>query len=634
MLRDIRKASANWLGKVVMGVVVGFLIISFAIWGVGDIFRGFGRSTVATIGGTEITIEQFRQVYNERLQRLSAQVGRPIPPDQVRAAGLDRQILGQVIADVALDQRARALGLGVTDDEVARQIRDMSVFQGAGGAFDHQLFLQRIRSAGYTEPRFVSERRQFMVRQQLTDSVSALATLPKTVLDVANRFQNERRSINYVLLGAAQAGEIAQPTPEQLETYFNARKVTFRAPEYRKIVVVTLMPDDVRKWITVSDEDAKRAYDSRSGAYVTPGRRHVQQIIFPSEDEARTIKERIDAGATFEDIAKARGMEEKDIDLGFVTRSALAPDVAEAAFSLPEGGVSNPVKARIGTALVRVLKIEADKVRPFDEVKDEIKQAIALDRARDEVTTKHNTIEDERAGGQTLAEAAQKAGLSATTIEAVDRAGRDPTGAPVRDLPPGVDVLAPAFTTDVGVETDPLRVGENGYLWFEVAGITPPRDRTLEEVKDRVEERWRNDQISERLQAKTTEIMDKIKAGTSFADVAAAEGLKVESAAELRRNTAAPGLSTASVTAVYGTAKGGIGTAEGQSGAERVIFQVTDVSVPSLEAEDPQFKQVEETLRNSFSEDLLRQYVNELERELGAKINTDALRRVVGGEGP
>ncbi len=87
MLRGIRKASSNWLGKLVMAVVVGVLVVSFAIWGIGDIFRGFGRSTVAKIGNTEITVEQFRMLYNERLQQYSRQLGRPIGTEQARAHG-------------------------------------------------------------------------------------------------------------------------------------------------------------------------------------------------------------------------------------------------------------------------------------------------------------------------------------------------------------------------------------------------------------------------------------------------------------------------------------------------------------------------------------------------------------------
>src|ERR1044072_1846332 len=129
MLRGIHKASSNWIGRAVMGVVLGLIAISFGIWGIGDIFRGFGQSPLAKVGGTELRIEPFRQLYQDRLQQLARQFGRPILPDQARALGLDRQFLSQVIADTALDERAKALRLGMSDAEIARQITEMAAFK-------------------------------------------------------------------------------------------------------------------------------------------------------------------------------------------------------------------------------------------------------------------------------------------------------------------------------------------------------------------------------------------------------------------------------------------------------------------------------------------------------------------------
>src|SRR5215216_879608 len=637
MLRGLRKASSNWLGKVVMGAVVGFLVISFAIWGVGDIFRGFGRSTVATVGSTEITVEQFRLIYNERLQQLGTQVGRPIPADQARALQLDRQILGQVIADAALDERARRLGLAITDAEVARTIREIPAFRGPSGQFEADYFQQRIRSAGYTEARFVAEQRRLLVRQHLTQSVADVTVVPKTFVEALNRYQNERRTVEYIALDRSHAGEIPPPTPEQIASYFESRKAVFRAPEYRRIVLVKLTSGDVAKWITVTDEEAKRVYDAQSARYMTPGRRQVQQITFSSAEEAQAAKARIDSGTSFEDIARERGLSEKDIDLGLVSRTALSGPlgsaaVAEAAFSLPEGGVSAPLQARLGTALIRVVKIEPERVRAFEEVAGEIKQEIARERARTELNEKHDKIEDERAGGQTLAEAAQKVGLTPEVMESVDRSGRDPSGAPIPGLPAEADVLSAAFKTDVGVEADPLRLPDNGYIWFEVTGITPSKERTLDEVKDQVEARWREDQIAERLKVKAAELVEKLKAGAALPEVAGAENIKVETASELRRGIASGGLSTAAVNAAFAAARGAIGTAEGQTGEERVIFRVTDIKVPPLDAAGPEGKRIEDALRGAVAQDLLAQYVGQVERDLGTSINADALRRVTGGE--
>ena len=128
MLRGIHKASANWIGRTIMGVVLGLIAVSFGIWGIGDIFRGFGTSTVAKVGGTEIRVDSFRQLYQERLQQLGRQLNRPILPDQARALGIDRQLLSELIAEATVDERAHALRLGVSDAEIARLIRDNPAF--------------------------------------------------------------------------------------------------------------------------------------------------------------------------------------------------------------------------------------------------------------------------------------------------------------------------------------------------------------------------------------------------------------------------------------------------------------------------------------------------------------------------
>ena len=152
MLRGIRKASSNWLGKAIMAVVMGVLIVSFGVWGIADIFRGFGQSTLAKVGRTEISINEFRQIYTDRLQQIGRQFGRPLTPDQARAFGLDRQVLQQMIAEAALDEEARRMGLGQSDAETMREIM-RSQFQGTGGASIRSVS-RHVRQIGYTEQRY------------------------------------------------------------------------------------------------------------------------------------------------------------------------------------------------------------------------------------------------------------------------------------------------------------------------------------------------------------------------------------------------------------------------------------------------------------------------------------------------
>src|SRR5260221_5006523 len=247
MLRGMRKASSNWLGKAIRSVVMGVVISSFGVWGIADIFRGFGQSTLAKVGHTEISTDQFRQLYTEKLQQIGRQFGRPLTMDQARAFGIDRQMLQQTIAEAALDEEARRLGLGQSDAETMRMIFSDPNFKGVGGAFDPVRFQATIRQFGFTEQRYVADQRRVSLRRQIAGTISAGLEPPKVLIEALSRFQNEQRSIDYVKLDAAQAGPIDPASPETLASHFAEHQTHIRPPEHRQLSSVARTPRDISK---------------------------------------------------------------------------------------------------------------------------------------------------------------------------------------------------------------------------------------------------------------------------------------------------------------------------------------------------------------------------------------------------
>jgi peptidyl-prolyl cis-trans isomerase D len=630
MLRGIHKATSTWVGKAVMGVIMGGLIISFAIWGIGDIFRGFGLNSALKIGNTEITVEQFRQYYTERLQQLSRQVGRPITPDQARATGIDRQVLSQLVAETTLDQQAKALRLGIGNDEIASRITNDPSFRGLNGQFDRTRFVEIIRQAGFTEGRFVEEQRRVILRRQIALSIGGEFNVPVTAMAALNQYQNEKRTIEYLALGPAQAGDIPAPTPELLSKFFEERKVLFRAPEYRKITLLSMSPADLAKPDAVSDADAKTYYEQHKASYGTPERRELHQIVFPNPEEAAAAHERIVKGASLADLAKERGLKDSDTDVGVVTKAdVIDPAVADAAFALKAGEVSTPVKGRFGIVLLQVGKIEPGNQKTYEEVAPQIKREIAEGRAKMEIGNLRDKFDDERAAGSTLAETAKKLGLTSRTIDAVDRSGRGPDGKPIADLPTTPDAIAAGFGSDVGVDNDPLQLPNGGYLWYDVTGITPARERTLDEVKDQVEARWRDDEIAKRLQAKSDDMVGKLKAGTTLAQLAAESGLKVVTATDLQRGKPGGFAPAKLVDTAFKSPKGVPASAEGDQVTARFVFRVTDIVDPTL---DPiASKAITASLQNSYTDDIIGAYVTRLESDFGVTLNQQAITQVFGG---
>jgi peptidyl-prolyl cis-trans isomerase D len=633
MLRGIRKASENWLGRGLMAVVMTLLAGSFAVWGINDIFRGFGRAGLAKIGDAEISIDRFKQNYQDRLQQISRELGRPLPADRASALGLDRQVLGEMIAQAGLDQRVHQMGLGLSDADIARRITSDPKLQNTNGQFDRAKFELILRNMGYSEQRFVAEQRQDILRRQILGSVAADLAVPKAWLEALNQFENQQRSIEYIALGPAQAGDIPQPTDEALKKYFDERKILFRAPEYRKIAIVTVTPGELAKWMEVSDDDIKQAYDQRRSSFTTPEQRHVEQIVFTTLADAQTAADRIKNGAHFSEIASERGLKNQDIDLGTIPKSRIVePAVADAAFTLQEGEVSAPIQTRFGAALVTVLQIVPETTQPLADATQQLRSDIALERAKSQVRNLHDKIEDDRAGGSTIEEAAAKLKLPVSTYE-VDRSGRDRDGKSLLNIPHGADVVKAAFASDVGVDNDPIDT-DGGYIWYDVVAIAPARERTLDEVKAEVEHRWHDDEVASRLKTKAADLVGKLNSGEQLAALASADGIKVQTAKNIKRGTANGDISARMTDAVFQTAKDAYGSAVGDDPTQWIVFRVLEVNTPPLDANSRDYERMTQTVQGELSNDLIGQYIARLEDDLGISVNASVLAQAAGNSAP
>jgi peptidyl-prolyl cis-trans isomerase D len=451
-------------------------------------------------------------------------------------------------------------------------------------------------------------------------------------MQAINQYQNERRDIEYLALGAAQAGDVPDPTPEQLSAYFDERKILFRAPEYRKATLLPLSPADLAKPDEISDADAKAYYEQNKASFGKPEKRELRQIVFQNEADAAAARQKITKGATFDDIAKERELKSSDTDLGMVAKADIIdPAVAEAAFALKSGDVSQPVKGRFGSVLLTFGKSEPGEQKNYEDVAAQIKQQLAEVRARTTIGSLRDKVEDERAAGSTLAETAKKLGLKAVDIAAIDRSGRGLDGKPVADLPNAQAVVNAVFSSDVGVDTDALQLPGGGYVYYDVTGVTPAHDRPLDEVKEQVATRWRDDEIAKRLQSKSDDLLGKLKAGTPLSQLATENALTVQTAKDLQRGRPTPTIPAKLVDAVFTTAKGAAGSAEGNNSTERFVFRVTEVTQPTFDPNSPQAQGLTNTLQNAYSDDLIGQFVAKLEADYGVSVNQAALNQVIGG---
>ncbi|WID97039.1 SurA N-terminal domain-containing protein [Bosea vestrisii] len=583
MMQGIRKAGQSLIGKLIIAVMFGFLIISFAIWGIGDIFRGYGRNAVAVVGKTEISIEQLRTAYQNDLQRLMRQQRRQISPELARALGLDQQALSRLVTDATLDQTATKLGLAVSDETVRNSLFNDPNLKNAAGQFDPNRFNELLRAMGVNEQGFVREQRAVTMRQELAEMVVGAVTAPGALQELGHRLRHEKREIAYVTLPDSAAGEIPAPAEDALRKYFDERKAAFRAPEYRTASVLVLTAANLADPSKVSEADARARYEQiKAQRFGSAERRIVQQIGFPSVEEAKAAKAKIDAGETFEAVGASRNIAEADLTLGTFTREGLFdPAVRDAAFALAQGAVSEPVQGGFGVVLLRVPTIEAARLKSFEEVADEVRRDVAPSRAAEQMTELHDKIEDQRASAKPLAEIAKEFGLALRSFGPADSRLGKADGTQETALPGGDATQQAIFRSDIGVDNEATRLPNNGgYVWFDVSRIDPPRERSFDEVKAEVEKQWRADEVASRLSARAREIVQKLDAGEKLDAIAFAQGFAFEETT-LGRQDQSDALPRNVVSLVFGTPAGKAGSAAVDN-AGRVVFQVKAATVPLM----------------------------------------------------
>jgi peptidyl-prolyl cis-trans isomerase D len=624
MLHVFRKASQGWIFKGLMGL----LVLSFIVWGIADVFRNFTDTAPAQIGDVKLSPESFRQAYTERMREMGRQLGRALTPDQARAMGLDRQILSEMFSEAALDQKAKKLGLNVGDETLVRKIEKMPEFAGPSG-FSHEYFLLVLRSNQMSEAQYIDNERRLMLRQQINRGLAGDIAVPKVMSEALRRYQTEERAVDFVTLGRSEAGAIPAPTPEQLKAFYDERKPLFRAPEYRKLQMIVLTPDTVAASMIVSDADLEKIYESRKDRFTTPERRAVDQIVFQSPEEAAAASARLASGLSFDALLQERKLSPKDVSLGTVTkREILDPAVANATFALASGQVSAPVAGRFGNVIVRVSKIEPSVGQAFSAVAADLRKEATTERARKEILDLHDKIEDERASGSTIPEVANKLKLPVVTLDAVDRSGRKPDGTRVEGIPANPELIAAAFASRPGADNDTIDLrNQGGYVWYDVAAITPSRERTFDEVKAEVETRWKDEEAGKKLVTLADAARTKLDSGQTFAQ--ALPGVAVSHRDKLQRARGAEGFSAASINRIFETADGKAGILEAPDGVGRIVYRVTSASVPPA---PPGAEKIDEALARGMQDDVLTQYIQRVQNELGVKVNEAAIRSITGAD--
>lgn len=631
-LDTLRKGVSKTLGL----ILVALLVVSFAVWGIADIFTGYGRQTLIEVGDTDISPEDYQRAQQDVLRAMSQDEGRALSLQEARAAGLDQRVLERLVGGAAVDTHARSLGLSISDEALLAQITQDPSFQDSAGNFSPLAFQSALRNIGMSEAGYLQTLREQTLRRQLLVTIGEVANSPKAILDALNTFNEERRILNYVLVPKTAAEAVGEPAEEDLKAYYENQKQAFTQPEYRKVGLIAVTPETVKDELNITEADLEAMFESKKETLGRAETRRVQQIALPNKEEAEKLAAKIAGGTDFVEAAAERGLSESDIDLGVVAKNELADAiVAEEAFKLEKDAVSDPVTGRLGgVVLLRVTEITPGEVPTFEEHKDDIEQEIAKDRASGAIFDLHDKVEDELASGSTLEETAGKLKLDYVVVDQVDRQGRKPDGS-MFEAPAQKELLNGIFATDAGIENDPIDARDDGVVWYEVLGVTPETLKPFDTVRDEVEQGWRLEATRNQVKNFTDKLIEDLNSGAkTLEDVAKELDREVLPTSALKRDDITVNVLPPAVQQAFALPKGGFGSAASGLDEGRIVFQVDEIVAPP-EIDERALKRLDQQIGLFYSEDIIAEYFSELEQTYGVKINRQALARLTGsGEEP
>ena len=623
---------------IVLSVLFGMLIISFGLWGVGDMLKMTGRSAeVAHVGGTRIPlygwvggapvyVDEVRDRFNRQLEAIQRQTGQRPEPDQALRFGLHVRALEETIQRAVLDYAVQEFGLVVGDDEVRAAIARNPAFQGAGGTFDPLLFRNRLQQARITEAQYVGDMRREIAANQLFGVVRTEGLAPKSLRDDIFRLEAEKRVAETIYVPDAIVVDVPKPTAEQLSKYFDANKNKFQIPEYRAFSYVLVTVDDIMSQVSVTPDQLKQEYEARAAEFGTPEKRDVDQAMADSEDKAKAIIAGVRAGKTLEEAAKeALGNADGVIKLGLVTKKELPPGpLADGIFGLTEGVAAAPIQSPLGWHVVRINKIETGKSVAFDEVKEKLEKEMKAHQAPDLLIKLVTDFERVLGKTQSMKAAAEDLGLKVKTYENVDARGMDPDGKQVVIGPAASELVQAAFATRESTESELLETQRGEYFVVRTDRVTPARIPTLVEVEAKVVEAWQVDERRKLADEKVKAALEKINAGADLAAVAKDLGLEVRTAKAVTRFEADAGnyLSQPVVQELFKLAPGktqSVRTAEGS-----VIVRLKEVEMPDLAKEKEALERFGKQLDSMMANDLITQLVGALRAKYGVTVDEAA----------
>ncbi|MEZ5756791.1 MAG: SurA N-terminal domain-containing protein [Emcibacteraceae bacterium] len=502
------------MGSMLAGGLLAILIVSFALWGIGDPLSTLGSTEIAKVGDEDLTPNDLARSFENEFSRLQQNAGEGITRQLAVQIGLGAQAVARLVETKAYDVETKNLGLRTSDEELRDYIFSIPAFQDQTGTFNRSYFDQIARTQGYSTREFENLLRLDLARSKLFNALLEDVVAPEITAKTLTKFASEQRTSEILSIPASTMTGIGEMNDEILKAYYDENTNKYMAPEYRDISYFEISASDLADTIDISDEDALASYESRLTDFTKPEKRGFVQMLMDDEATAEAAYNDLQSGKSFDEVlADKTGDTAEDSTFGEQTEKEFGDlygeDAAKALFSLGLDEYTSPIETGFGVYIFKVNSIDAGSSDSFETVKDDIITDLKMNRATDALYDVRNRIDDELAAGSAIDTIANVINVPLKKVSNVSLEGMTPDGKASTDLPLIVDFLDNSFKLSMDSDLELYEGISNKFYMIKIDNIMPSKLRAFEEVQEKVGEDWAQDRRETLASEYATKIVDE-----------------------------------------------------------------------------------------------------------------------------
>ena len=545
MMSTIRKLQDTWVAK---GIFILTALSFMSLFGISGYINSAGQNrTVIKVNDIEISQGEISYQYDKELNTARQMFGDAIEINDNMRASILLGIVQKQLVDAIIKTVAQENDVVIGDDLIRKVIYSQSEFMNNEGQFDPRRFKMILSLNGMSEQEYIQALRTDIERQQLVQNPVARINVPSFLTDLLGKIENQQRVFAYVKIVPEKLKLDREITDDELQQYYQDFAENFTAPEKRDIAYIAISADRIAEKYNPSQAEIDAYYQANISEFETPEKRNILQMVFSSQDEAQKAKAKLDQGADFYAVATDLAKQSKaDTELGDVSKDMLLAEVAEDVFTLPKGGVSQPLQSEFGWHIMKVTGITPASKMSKDKAYAKAAEALRQEKAYDAVYEYTQKIEDKIGAGASLEDIASDFGSSIVQVKNLTEDGKATSTPQILSQ----ELVDAGFSYNIG-EISQVIETDTGLAVVRVDNIYESHQLDIDEVKPQIVKMWADNEREAMAQEMANDIMSDMENGGSITEAAKRLGLSAMTSRPIKKSETFDSLPSSQIFALF-----------------------------------------------------------------------------------